>query len=106
MEGRNLFSGKPPGVLVPGKLSIHSADSISFMESLGAPKLVLSILKDGLKLPFHRGLPPRYSEPNNASAKLHAGVLRTKVKKWLEQGYCHRFIGFQTTSVQSSISIK
>ena len=90
MEGRNLFSGRPPSVPVPGKLSIHSPESISFMESIGAPKLVISILRDGLKLPFHRGLPPRYSEPNNASAKLHAGVLRKKVAKWLEQGYCHR----------------
>ena len=76
MEGRNLFSGRPPSVPMPGKLSIHSPESISFMESIGAPKLVISILRDGLKLPFHRGLPPRYSEPNNASAKLHAGVLR------------------------------
>ena len=90
MEGKNLFSGRPPSVSVPGKLSIHSPESISFMESVGAPKMVLSILRDGLKLPFHKGLPPRYSEPNNASANLHIGVLRQKVAKWLEQGYCHR----------------
>ena len=90
MEGRNIFSGKSPSALVPGKLSIHSNQSIAFMESVGAPKMVQSILRDGLKLPFNRGPPPRYSEPNNASAKVHAGVLRKKVQNWQEQGYCHR----------------
>ena len=90
MEGSNEFSGRPPSVSVLGKLSIHSSESIAFMESIGAPQFVLSILKQGLKLPFHHGLPLDYCEPNNRSAKLHAGVLREKVSKWLEQGYCHR----------------
>ena len=90
MEGRNIFSGKAPSTCISGKLSIHSDSSITFMESIGAHKMVLSIMKNGLKLPFDKGPPPRYSEPNNSSAKVHDGVLRKKVSKWLEQGYCHR----------------
>ena len=90
MEGRNKFSGRAPSTPLSGKLSIHSPESIQFMESIDAPLFVISILKQGLKLPFHKGKPPNYYEPNNRSAKIHEDVLRQKVTKWSEQGYCHR----------------
>ena len=74
---------------IEGKLSIHSNDSIKFMENIGASQHVLNILRNGLLLPLH-STPPPYREDNNKSAKIHSEFLRDKIKTWEQVGYCYQ----------------
>ena len=57
------FSGRSPWDSLDGRLSIHSKQSVAFTKSLNPPKLVISILEDGYKLPFKQSVPDYY-EPS------------------------------------------
>ena len=83
------FSGRSPWDSLDGRMSIHSKQSVAFTKSLNPPKLVISILEDGYKLPFKQSVPDYY-EPNNKSAIKNIEFLRAKVDKWEGSGYCHR----------------
>ena len=87
--GKDCFSGRLPWESNDGRLSIHSKQSISFLQTLDPPQLLLTILKDGYKLPI-QGPVPEYYEPNNKSALENMDFLRSKVRKWELAGYCHR----------------
>jgi hypothetical protein len=69
------------------KFSIHSAESIRFMETvIGASSDIIKTLKDGLVLDFKRQ-PGRYIEDNNGSAKRNMTAVREKVDEWVAGGY-------------------
>ena len=87
--GKDCFSGRLPWESNDGRLSIHSKQSIYFLQTLDPPQLLLTILKDGYKLPI-QGPVPEYYEPNNKSALENMDFLRSKVRKWELAGYCHR----------------
>ena len=61
-----------------GKFSIHSSESIAFMESLNPSDYVLS------------SPPPPYFEPNNKSCLDNLSVAQSKVKKWSSQGIVYQ----------------
>lgn len=71
-----------------GKYSIHSAESIEFMEKLDPDPLVLAIMKNGLKFDFSQD-PPSYFEANNKSCLQHLSIAQAKVEKWQAKGYCY-----------------
>jgi hypothetical protein len=66
-----LGKWKKEGFEVPsGKLSIHSKESISFMEKiLKAGSWQLKVIKEGYKPQFSTH-PPKYRERNNRSARM------------------------------------
>ena len=75
-----------------GKYSIHSLESIAFMEKLDPDPLVLSIMRNGLRFDFSHN-PPSYFEPNNKSCLENISTARSKVAKWLEKGFCYEVPG-------------
>ena len=85
----DIFKGRPPQISLDGRTSIHSQCSIDFMESIGAPLKVLSILRLGYKLPLP-STPPPYFEQNNKSASNNMDFLRSKINLWESKGYCHK----------------
>ena len=70
---------------MPG--SIHSEESIAFYQSLNAPLRCISILKDGLKLPFLNENVPFFWWKNNQSVLNHFEFLQNKVNEWVKMGY-------------------
>ena len=74
---------------MPG--SLHSEESIAFYQSLNAPLRCMSILKDGLKLPFFDEDVPYFWWKNNLSVLEHFKFAQSKVNEWVEMGYA---IGF------------
>ena len=66
--------------------SLHSPDAYNFYKSIGAGERVLSIVRDGLKLPWSSPL-PKFWYKNNASANVDIKFLRPKVDEWLNGGY-------------------
>ena len=66
--------------------SLHSPDAFNFYKSLGAGERVLSIIKNGLKLPWDSPL-PKFWYKNNSTANHDIVFLRAKVKDWLDGGY-------------------
>ncbi len=69
------------------KFSIHSADSVRFVETvIGANSEVLKTLKVGLVLKFKQQ-PTQYREDNNRSAKNNMALVREKVAEWVSEGY-------------------
>ena len=69
-----------------GERSIHSRESLAFMEKCSPAPEVLAIMKHGLKLPFTREPPPYYEE-NNKSCMDNIQVARKKVKQWTKEGF-------------------
>ena len=61
--------------------SLHSPDAYKFYKVINAPARVLSIVDDGLKLPFERSLPTFWYK-NNASARNNLSLVREKVNQW------------------------
>jgi hypothetical protein len=82
---------KREGFEVPtGKLSIHSKESIWFMEKiLKAGSWQMKVIREGYK-PQFSAQPPRYRERNNRSARNEMETVRSKVKEWEEAGYITR----------------
>ena len=72
-----------------GKYSIHSKESISFMEQLCPNDFVLSVVKNGLQFDFTE-TPPPYFEPNNKSCLQNLPVAQSQVQKWMKQGIVYR----------------
>ena len=70
---------------MPG--SIHSKESIAFYQSLNAPLRCISILKDGLKLPFLNENVPFFWWKNNQSVLNHFKFSQNKVNEWVKMGY-------------------
>ena len=68
-----------------GSFSIHSQDSISFMERLSPSDYVLSIMRHGLQFDL-KETPPPYFEPNNQSCIQNLSVAQSQVEKWLKLG--------------------
>jgi hypothetical protein len=82
---------KKEGFEVPtGKLSIHSKESIWFMEKiLKAGSWQMKVIREGYK-PQFSAQPPRHRERNNRSARNEMETVRSKVKEWEEAGYITR----------------
>ena len=72
-----------------GKFSIHSEESIAFMERLHPSDYVLSIMKNGLQFDLSE-TPPPYFEPNNKSCLDNLSVAQIQVEKWLKLGIVYR----------------
>ena len=53
----DIFKGRLPQVSFDNRLSIHSSSIINFMEEIGDPFKVLTILELGYKLPLHLHTP-------------------------------------------------
>ena len=68
-----------------GSFSIHSQDSISFMERLNPSDYVLSIMRHCLQFDL-KETPPPYFEPNNQSCIQNLSVAQSQVEKWLKLG--------------------
>ena len=64
LEGDNTCTLTSPPV--KGRLRAH----ISFWQKIGAPNLILSIIKEGYRLPFVN-IPPGKDSPNNKSVLPH-----------------------------------
>ena len=77
----DIFKGRLAQVSLDNRLSIHSSTSINFMEEIGAPLKVPTILELGYKLPLPLH-PPPYYEQNNGSALTHIDFLRSKINLW------------------------
>ena len=71
-----------------GSFSIHSQDSISFMERLNPSDYVLSIMRHGLQFDL-KETPPPYFEPNNQSCIQNLSVAQSQVEKWLKLGIAY-----------------
>ena len=70
---------------MPG--SIHSDSAQKFYSEIGASERALSILRDGLKLPFIDEEVPEFWFRNNASFFQHFDFAEKKILEWLEAGY-------------------
>ena len=66
-----------------GEFSIHTSESIAFMEKLNPSDYVLSIMKNGLQFDFIE-TPPPYFDRNNKSCRENLSVAQSTVKKWLK----------------------
>ncbi len=79
------------GFEVPtGQLSIHSKESIRFMEKImKAGSWQMKVITEGYK-PQFRTKPPRYKERNNRSARNEIDTVRSKVEEWEKAGYITR----------------
>ena len=86
-----------------GKYSIHSKESISFMEQL-CPNDLLSVVKNELQFDF-KETPPPYFEPNNKSCLQNLPVTQSQVQKWLEQGIVYRVKLFYSQNLKDSKTI-
>ena len=69
--------------------SLHSPDAWNFYKSLNAGERVLSIVRNGFKLPWESSL-PKFWYKNNASADRDMVFLRSKVTDWLNGGYIEK----------------
>ena len=69
--------------------SLHSPDAFNFYKSINAGERVLSVVKNGLKLPWESPL-PQFWYKNNASANQDLAFLREKVADWLAGGYIEK----------------
>ena len=70
---------------MPGQ--IHSESAQKFYREIGASERALSILRDGLKLPFIDEDIPDFWFKNNASFFQHFEFAKNKIHEWLEAGY-------------------
>ena len=69
--------------------SLHSPDALNFYKSINAGERVLSIVKNGLKLPWESPL-QKFWYKNNATADKDIVFLRSKVTDWLKGGYIEK----------------
>ena len=70
---------------MPG--SIHSRSSIKFYKEINAPERVLSILKNGYKLPFFKEEVEKFWIPNNQSLFKNYDFAKKKLEEWVKDGY-------------------
>ena len=70
---------------MPG--SIHSQSSINFYKEIKAPQRAISILEDGLKLPFLNEEVPHFWIKNNKSLFDNYDFAKTKLDEWIADGY-------------------
>ena len=68
-----------------GQFSIHSPESIKFMEKIFADEFVLNTMKHGLR-PEFTSEPGPYYEPNNKSCLDNLSIAQSKVEGWLKMG--------------------
>ena len=73
---------------MPG--SIHSIESQIYYESLGASQRCLSILGDGLKLPFLSENVPSFWWKNNQSVFKHYEFAKAKIQEWVDHKYVEK----------------
>ena len=69
--------------------AVHTPDSHNFYKSVNAPARVLSIVKDGLKLPFLKEMPVFWYK-NNATARNDMNFVRSKVDEWCKSGFVQK----------------
>ena len=67
-----------PQVSVSGKL----IQSIAFWHSIGAPDFILSVIRDGYRIPFISTPPPHHSK-NNSSALEEPGFVAEAISELL-----------------------
>ena len=70
---------------MPG--SIHSQSSINFYKEIKAPQRAISILEDGLKLPFLNEEVPHFWIKNNKSLFDNYDFAKKKLDEWIADGY-------------------
>ena len=73
---------------MPG--SIHSIESQAYYESLGASQRCLSILQDGLKLPFLNENVPSFWWKNNQNVFKHFEFAKNKIQEWVDHKYVEK----------------
>ena len=69
--------------------AVHAPDSYNFYKSVNASERVLSIVKDGLKLPFLKEMPVFWYK-NNATARNDMDFVRCKVDEWCKSGFVQK----------------
>ena len=75
---------------MPG--SLHSESAQKYYSDIGAPERTLSILRDGVKLPFLDGNVPEFWYKNNESFFKHYSFAEKKVNDWLKAGYIEEVV--------------
>ena len=73
---------------MPG--SIHSIESLAYYGSLGASQRCLSILQDGLKLPFLDENVPTFWWKNNQNVFKHFDFAENKIQEWVDHKYVEK----------------
>ena len=72
------YDSDVPQVSVSGKL----IQSIAFWHSIGAPDFILSVVRDGYRIPFISTPPPHHSK-NNSSALEEPGFVAEAISELL-----------------------
>ena len=75
-----IFFQKMPGFL-------HLEKAQKFYKEIGAPERTLSILRDGVKLPFLDDKVPMFWYKNNNTLYEHYDFAKKKIDEWLKAGY-------------------
>ena len=67
---------------------LHSEQTRKFHEEqLKSKQSVMDTIQNKFKIPFRNyKIPPRYSEPNNKSARQHADFVRMQIESLLKEG--------------------
>ena len=69
------------GVNVKGRLRRH----LEFWKRIGAPEYILSVIRDGYRLPFVQ-FPPRKDIKNNKSASMHSVFVQEAINELITSG--------------------
>lgn len=69
--------------------SLHTPDAYNFYKSINAGDRILSIVRDGLKLPWESPLPNFWYKNNNSAVK-DMDFLKPKIEEWQKGGYIEK----------------